>query len=438
MIVVLLAVLFVVGFVAQMVWVVRAQQRSNVAEVDRLGRALGLPEGSPFLVERHGRTFTARYAPAYKSNPASLTVIASVDEVAEAAAAGAYRESGRDHVAVRPRIVLRNESMADRLAHRLGVNREVKTGDAAFDGAVYIVTDSPEEDVQRTLASPDFREAVRALLAAGATYVQLNFEGLTAMLVGPPPYVDRFEPVARGLAQAAAALPLFQPGTAPRGPSVVGLVIASLTALSTIVGVPVVALAAARPPLAGSPVLVGVGSGLALWILATLAARWRLRGRSTSLGLILMFAILGPLRLPGGHLLGGVLGERGARHVPRRRSPDHGQARVVLARAASLQLLRGGRLLAPGARDRGDPRVVRIRGQRLQRAPRRGDDARGESGLGVGRRVPPDQVTQTLTAPCFAVPGGLAAEPGPACRALAGAPGRPNAMRIRVRSPLRS
>ena len=300
MVEVLLAVLFIAGFVALMVYVVRAQQRSNVAEVDRLGRALGLPVGSPFLVERHGRTFTARFAPAYKSTPASLTVITPVDETAEAAPGGAYRESGRAHVAVRPRIVFRPESVADRLAHRLGVNREVKTGDAAFDGAVYIVTDSPEEDVQRTLASPELREAVRALLAAGATHVQLNFEGLTAMLVGPPPYADRFEPIAKGLAQAAGALPLFQPGTAPRGPSVIGLVIASLTGLFTMVSVPVVALTQARPPLAGSPVLVGVGSGLALWTLATLAARWRLRGRSTSLALILIFAIWGLFVFPAG------------------------------------------------------------------------------------------------------------------------------------------
>lgn len=293
-------VLFTVGLVAMVVYINRAQQRANVAEVERLGRTLGLPEGSPFLIERGGRTFTARFAPAAKSTPPSLTVVTPVDETAEAAPGGAYRESGRAHVTVRPRIVLRPESMTDRLAHRLGTNREVKTGDAAFDGAVHISTDSPEEDVQRTLASPELREAVRAILAAGATHVQIDFEGLTAMLVGPPPYADRFEPVAKGLAQAAAALPLFQAGTAPRGPSVVGLVIAALTALFTMVFVPVVALSEARPPLAGSPVLVGVGSGLALWMLATLAARWRLRGRSTSLALILVFAIWALFIFPAG------------------------------------------------------------------------------------------------------------------------------------------
>ena len=216
--VVLLAVafyaLFTVGFVAMVVSIKRAQQRANVAEVERLGRTLGLPEGSPFLIERAGRTFTARFSPRVKSTPPSLTVITSVDLTAETTPA--HRESGRAHVAVRPTIVLRPESMESRLAHRLGRSREVKTGDAAFDGAVYISTDSPEQDVQSTLASPDLREAVRALLASGVARVQLDAEGLTALLVGPPPYTDRFEPTAKALAQAASALPLFEAKTIAR------------------------------------------------------------------------------------------------------------------------------------------------------------------------------------------------------------------------------
>ncbi len=97
------------------------------------------------------------------------------------------------------------------------MNDEVRTGDAAFDADVYISTDSPEEDVQRTLAAAELRAAIRTLLASGVARVQLDAEGLSAVLVGPPPYADRFEPIALALTQAVAALPQFQAGevTAP-------------------------------------------------------------------------------------------------------------------------------------------------------------------------------------------------------------------------------
>jgi len=285
------------GVVALVVFVGRAQQRANLAEVERLGRALGLPEGSPFLVERAGRTFTARYAPPVKAAPASLTLFTPVDETAHAAA-GAYRESGRDHVTRRPTILLRPENGADRLGARLGVSRDVRTRDAVFDAAVHISTDSPEEDVQRTLAAPELRAAVAALLASGAARVQLDAEGLSAVLVGPPPYADRFERAAATLAQAAAALPQFQAGNVPRARSPLLFVAALLAVTALITVVPVFALTSAAPSLDGSSTLVGIGGGLALWVLVTLAAARGLRGRSTSLAEIVFVAVVALFLVP--------------------------------------------------------------------------------------------------------------------------------------------
>ncbi len=133
-----------------------------------------MPDGSPFLVERHGRTFTARYIPGGKNTPPTLRITASVDEVADAAPAGAYREGARGHLAVRPAIIMRRETRNDRFGKRLGLNREIQTGDAPFDEAVYLETDSPEEDVRLTLAGEGVHEAVRKLLTSGVSRVQLS------------------------------------------------------------------------------------------------------------------------------------------------------------------------------------------------------------------------------------------------------------------------
>jgi hypothetical protein len=281
-----------VGGLILVAYVVQKTRRSNLDEVQVLGRALGLPDGAPFLVERHARSFTARHAPSGKSTPASLTITTPVDETAVGAPAGAYRESGRDHIDLRPAIVLRPESAADRFADRLGVSRTIKTGDAAFDAAVHVSSDSPEQDVQRTLAAEGFREAVRALLASGAARVQLDDAGLSVVLLGPPPYVERFEHAAAQLAPAAAGLPLFRAGHVTKTPSPVALAVTFGIANSIAIVASVFALAGATVPLGSGATVVGGGGGVALWIVATLVAARVLRGRSTSLAQIAIFAFV--------------------------------------------------------------------------------------------------------------------------------------------------
>ena len=148
---------------------------------------VGAPPGTA-VVERHGRSFTATYTGRTKYSPPYLRLTTSVDEASEGAG-GAYREDARPRVEVRPAVVLRAENSLDRLGKRIGVNREIQTGDQDFDARVYVESDAPDQDLQRTLADDRVRRAVRALLDGGAVRVELDPTGLTAtqgMVAGSP------------------------------------------------------------------------------------------------------------------------------------------------------------------------------------------------------------------------------------------------------------
>jgi hypothetical protein len=275
---------------------VRAYQRSSGASLfdtggplKRLGQELGLPEGAPFLVEREGRAFTAKYMPGGKNTPPTLRLTAVVDEVSDAAAASAYRASPRAHVAVRPAIVLRRETGADRFGKRVGLNREVQLGDAGFDAAVYIETDSPEDDVQRTLADEALRGVVRALLDAETTRVELDPAGLSAVspVRGGAIDVATFESTAAQLAQAAAALPLFDAGRVTKARSQVGVVV---TMVVLFLAWPFAMGLMGRGPIDRGATLVGLAGGLALWAVLTFALAMVVRGKSDSLRRLGMLA----------------------------------------------------------------------------------------------------------------------------------------------------
>jgi hypothetical protein len=67
--------------------------------------------------------------------------------------------------AARPlEIVLRGESADDRRNKDASINREVQTGDAAFDDAVYVDTATRDDAVLFVLSPPEVRSAVRFLL----------------------------------------------------------------------------------------------------------------------------------------------------------------------------------------------------------------------------------------------------------------------------------
>jgi len=61
-------------------------------------------------------------------------------------------------------IKLRCEGGVDLLGKKLRINREVQTGDQAFDRDVYVDTDAPDDVVRRVLSDPELRAVARRLL----------------------------------------------------------------------------------------------------------------------------------------------------------------------------------------------------------------------------------------------------------------------------------
>ena len=75
--------------------------------------------------------------------------------------------------AARLSVVVRRETSIDRLGKKLRINREVQTGDAAFDAAAYVESDAPDADVERVLGSAEVRRRAYALLEQGFSKVVL-------------------------------------------------------------------------------------------------------------------------------------------------------------------------------------------------------------------------------------------------------------------------
>lgn len=92
--------------------------------------------------------------------------------------AAGYRESGIERMAAaRPLMIeLTLEGEDERRAKGAGVSREVQTGDAAFDRAVYVCSSSEDRVVSRVLASARLRAAVRLLLEDGFGTIEIDDE----------------------------------------------------------------------------------------------------------------------------------------------------------------------------------------------------------------------------------------------------------------------
>ena len=76
---------------------------------------------------------------------------------------------------------LRRETSTDRFGKRIYLNREVQIGDAAFDDAIYIETDAPDDVVRELLAAPAAREGTLRLLALECTAIELDTNGDVAV-----------------------------------------------------------------------------------------------------------------------------------------------------------------------------------------------------------------------------------------------------------------
>ncbi len=205
------------------------------------------------------------------------------------------------HVPAGPTLELRKEDDADRTGKRRGINRELQTGDAPFDEAVYVDSDASDDDVLRVLASARVRGAALALLEGGASAVQLTTHHVTVR------WKERKTP---GVYEPAHLLPALRDvlavasagGPHTRGPSQRGRWLPWAALLGLFFGLPYTAVVlGVYAPEDRSLPLLGLLVGPALSIaarpllaryLAGYSASWA-RYRISVTGLFLAFALLG-------------------------------------------------------------------------------------------------------------------------------------------------
>jgi hypothetical protein len=207
-----------------------------------------------------------------------------------------------------PWVAIFPEGSVERLGKAIGLNREVQTGDAAFDDAAYVDTVEDDAPVQRLLENAALRDAARELIAHGYK-VQLSERGVEAYeIVGTGQPVDgsRTAVAVGHLGVIADALPSFE-GRKVKGKTLARMAIP--TVLAVWVWVPAMLLAGVFGGTAdetldkGPAVAVGLAFGGACWLVYCLALALSVRGRSYAFRVVLLGAALGLLGVPA---LGGT------------------------------------------------------------------------------------------------------------------------------------
>ncbi len=299
LVVVLVACLVVAAvLVLVLLWLGRGQDDER-AKLERrffaLGKTLGAESTAGTLrVTAEGRTFVMLLRHG-RSGKAGLEVeTAAVSSADEAPASGGPRG--------RLPIVIRRETSIDRLGKKLRINREVQTGDAAFDAAVYVESDAPDEDVERVLGEARVRQHALALLDQGFSAVTID-ERAGRLVAARDPGGEGLDAASLRaacgeLATVAEAVPAPPKRFAPPALWLAGPMTAVVSAVSAFVGFYLVSWArAAYYPLGYGASVVGGCLGLFAWLFALPAVGALVRGRSVSFRLfgacfcLLLFAM---------------------------------------------------------------------------------------------------------------------------------------------------
>lgn len=236
-----------------------------------------------------------------------------------------------------PLLRLRREHLGNRLGKALRIDREVHTGDEAFDQLVYVESDLPDERHARLLADPLVRAAVRDLLEAGVSAIHLGRPGNPlGVEVRPSPRAPdaaSLDRIRLALGRLARALPTFQ--TIPEGNAPYGLGLVVFSVINVALGLLFFGVANALFPVLDGDALyrVGAPTSLVLCGLGFGVVVWFLRGRSRSLPQLSVMAMLCPLlamelAFGGILLLNGVLdGDRTAHRVEVVRTWTHNSSK---------------------------------------------------------------------------------------------------------------
>lgn len=180
-----------------------------------------------------------------------------------------------------PEVRFRRETMSDRDAKETGVSRELQTGDATFDAAVYIESDAADADLLVFLSSPHVRAAIVELLRSFEDVhvhpdridATRNFDLSTAFL---PDHIFRHLALLRLVAGAARSL-------APAAPKVGASWLVLLTLACVPGGWTAFGFSAhAYAPFDLTLLWVSFGIGLLIALISWPIYARAVRGRSTS------------------------------------------------------------------------------------------------------------------------------------------------------------
>ncbi len=187
-----------------------------------------------------------------------------------------------------PHVVFRKESKRDRFGKRLGLNREVQTGDERFDSLVYVESNASDEDVTAIVSIPEVRESILDLLELGCSFVGLNHQRHSIILhwfdtkKGNPMSSSGLEHLLDDVHALAGRLPPFsrlgRPRKLPRG---AGILIAN--ALLFALMIPIVLIGRQYPPIGDGPGPIGTLVAAVAFVAVIIPTWLRVRGRATGL-----------------------------------------------------------------------------------------------------------------------------------------------------------
>lgn len=246
----------------------------------RISYTLGKNRHFHITVEPPGRTWPERFIPLNPLDP----------RMADAEPVPFHNDRA---------IQLSHETRHNRLGKTLHINREIQTGDADFDQAVYIDTEADESLVLRTLQDTRARHAARALLDAGFGVTLLNRQGPVRLTHGSPEHLDPSQPAFRAYLDHAITLvnalpPLRDQGQAPKSaiPALILVAAGVLTFANLLV---VVATEDMWPLLTHQLHVMLLGLTGALTCFALPISVWLFKGNSSAFSKVTLTAIFFPI-----------------------------------------------------------------------------------------------------------------------------------------------
>jgi hypothetical protein len=203
-----------------------------------------------------------------------------------------------------PAMRLRRENSTDRAGKRIGLNRELETGDSVFDQNVYTESNADDKNVLRTLSSEGVRKGALFILERGGfQHIDLGKKGVVAEYSGSSNTSvfdqQQFDESLGALAMIAAGLPHFAEWETNTPWWTMGkfVMIGSIVAL--VGGLIFTAISAANyRPLDWSPWLWGWALGAVAWVFWIPICGRLVRGRSDSMRNFLISVILFVFGLP--------------------------------------------------------------------------------------------------------------------------------------------